>query len=148
PAPGKPRFPLAGWRKAGVDALLVTGDADCARDLASELRSTHERPLLGLGLDSSEAYATLGVPSLAPHAGSYPERAPAGGWYEALGHDVAVLAAQALGALPERGSARAEEASALHQKARDALASVEVELWTSSARGFGGGRALPRELGV
>jgi hypothetical protein len=107
-----------------------------------------DKLVLALGLDSSLAYATLGVPTLAPAAGSYPANAPPGGWYEALGHDAGLLAARALEALPSEGLARANEVEGLHEKARDALASVEAELWTSTTRGFGGGRTLPRELSV
>jgi hypothetical protein len=146
--PGKPRFPLAGWRKDGVQALLVTGDAGCARDLAHELGGAREKWPLALGLDASEAFAGLGSQALTLKAGAFPEAAAGAGWYEALGHDAGVLAARALQALPEAGVARGESVRALHEKARDALANAEAELWTSQARGFGGKRELPRELGV
>ncbi|HTQ07209.1 MAG TPA: hypothetical protein VMI54_25305 [Polyangiaceae bacterium] len=146
--PGLPRFPLATWKRNGVDALLLQGDVDCARDLAAELKAARDHAVLALGLDASAAYATLGVPTLAPTAGAYPANAPAGGWYEALGHDAALLAARALGALPAAGAARSDEVGALHEKVRDALAAAEAELWTSSERGFAGGRTLPRALGV
>ncbi len=147
-APGRPRFPLGTWRKSGVDALLVLGDVDCARDLAAEVKSSREPLMLALGLDASPVYATLGLPTLAPAAGPYPANAPAGGWYEALGHDAAVLAARALEALPPAVVARREEVAALHEKARAALAAAQGELWTSAARGFAGSRSLPRELSV
>jgi hypothetical protein len=146
--PGGSRFPLATWKKSGVNALLVLGDADCARDLAGEVRSSRESLLLALGLDASLAYATLGLSTLAPSAGGYPASSPSGGWYEALGHDAAVLAASALTALPPTVAARPEEVAALHEKARDALAAAQAELWTSAARGFSGDRSLPRELSV
>ncbi|HEV8549741.1 MAG TPA: hypothetical protein VGQ57_11950, partial [Polyangiaceae bacterium] len=93
-SPGKPRFPLALWKKADVDALLVTGDADCARDLASEVAAGRQKLLLALGLDASVVAGSVSVPTLTPAAGTYPEKAPPGGWYEALGHDAAVLAAR------------------------------------------------------
>ena len=147
-APGRPRFPLATWKRTGVDALLLSGDVDCARDLAAELRAARDRTMLALGLDASAAYATLGVPTLAPTAGTYPTNAPAGGWYEALGHDAAVLAARALEALPAAGVARSNEVEALHEKVRDSLATTQGELWTSAEHGFAGGRSLPRTLGV
>ncbi len=147
-APGRPRFPLATWRRGGVDALLVLGDADCARDLAGEVKSAGERWVLALGLDASVAYGTLGVPTLSPAAGTYPANAPPGGWYEALGHDAGLLAARALEALPSAGVVRGDEVDALHEKARDALAVVEAELWTTKVKSFGGGRSLVRELGV
>jgi hypothetical protein len=143
-----PRFPVASWRKDGIQALLVTGDAGCARDLAHELGGSREKWPLALGLDASEAFAGLGAQALTLKAGAFPEAAAGAGWYEALGHDAGVLAARALQALPEAGVARGESVRALHEKARDALANAEAELWTSQARGFGGARELPRQLGV
>jgi len=147
-SPGKPRFPVATWKRDGVDALLVLGDADCARDVASELRTARERLTLALGLDAGVVSATLGLPTLTPGAGSYPATAPGGGWYEALGHDAAVLAARALQALPSEGVARQADVEALHAKARDALATVQAELWTSAHPGFAGARVLGRELAI
>ena len=147
-SPGKPRFPLATWKRDGVDALLLLGDADCARDVASELRTARERLVLALGLDAGVVSATLGQPTLTPGAGSYPANAPGGGWYEALGHDAAVLAARALQALPSEGVARQADVEALHGKARDALATVQAELWTSAHQGFAGARVLGRELTI
>jgi len=146
--PGKPRFPLATWKHDRVDALLLLGDADCARDVAAELVTARERLVLALGLDAGGVGATLGVPTLTPGAGKYPANTPAGGWYEALGHDAAVLAARALAALPSEGVARQADVAALHAKARDALATVEAELWTSDDKGFGGARVLGRELTI
>jgi tetratricopeptide (TPR) repeat protein len=148
PGPGRPRFPLAAWRKDGVQALLVAGDAGCARDLAFELKGTRERWPLALGLDATEAFVALGALALTVKAGAFPEAAAGAGWYEALGHDAGLLAARALQALPEAGVARGESVRVLHEKARDALARAEAELWTSQARGFGGARVLPREIGV
>jgi FimV-like protein len=148
PVFGGPRFPLGEFRKNAVSGLVVTGDALCARDLAGEVKSTKSSFLLALGLEASEAYATLGVPTLVVSTGGYPDNAPHGGWYEALGHDAALLAARALEALPREGLVRGGSVEVLHEKARDALARAEAALWTSEARGFGNARVLPRKLGV
>lgn len=148
PGPGKPRFPHAAWRKAGVDGLLVTGDAECATELARELSAAKIPWPLGLGLDAGRAYATLGRPAFVVKTGRFPEQVGDEGWYEALGHDAGVLAARALEALPLGGVARGEDVEALREKARDALEHAEAELQTSNARGFGGARVLPRELSV
>jgi hypothetical protein len=145
---GQGRFPLAALKKEGVDALLVTGDAACARDLARELAYLREPWPLALAFDASEAYATLSGSAFVPQAGSYPDASPTAGWYEALGHDAAVLATRALEALPESGIARGDDVETLRAKVRDALARARAELWTSSARGFDGARLLPRELVV
>jgi len=148
-SPGKPRFPLATWKHDRVDALLVLGDADCARDVASELVTSRDRLTLALGLDAGGVGATLGVPTLTPGAGKYPSaNTPAGGWYEALGHDAAVLAARALQALPSEGVARQADVQALHARARDALATVEADLWTSDDKSFRGARVLGREITI
>jgi FimV-like protein len=148
PVFGAPRFPLREFRKNAVGALVVTGDALCARDLAGEVKSSKNSFLLALGLEPSEAYATLGVPTLVVSAGGYPGHAPHGGWYEALGHDAALLAARALEALPREGLVQGGSVEVLHEKARDALARAEAALWTSEARGFANARVLPRKLGV
>jgi hypothetical protein len=144
----KPRFPISAWKKAGVDALLVTGSADCAVELSGELRAARASWPFALGLDASHVFSTLGRPALVLKAGAYPDEVPEGGWYEALGYDAGTLAARALEALPEEGVARGEDVSALRVRARDALAVAEAELRTSGARGFGGARILPRELRV
>jgi hypothetical protein len=145
---GEPRFPLGELRKRSVGGLLVTGDATCARDLAVEVRTRKTPFVLGLALEASDAFTTVGVPSLVVSTGGYPANAPPGGWYEALGHDAALLAARALEALPRDGLVRGGSVEVLHEKARDALAVAEAELWTSEARGFGSARVLPRKLGV
>ncbi len=148
PAFGAPRFPLREFQKNGVTGLVVAADAPCARDLAGEVRSAKSSLLVALGLEASETYATLGVATLVVSAGGYPANAPQGGWYEALGHDAALLAARALESLPPEGLVRGGSVEVLHEKARDALARAEAALWTSEARGFAGARVLPRKLGV
>jgi hypothetical protein len=147
-ASGGPRFPLGDFEKRGISGLLVTGDVSCARDLAAEVRARKRPFVLGLSLEASETHATLGVPALTISTGGYPQNAPPGGWYEAIGHDAALLAARALEALPKDGLVRGESVELLHEKTRNALAVAEAELWTSDARGFAKGRVLPRKLGV
>jgi hypothetical protein len=148
PALGAPRFPLRELQKNGVGGLLVTADAPCSRDLAAEVKGAKTSFLVALGLEASETYATLGVSTLVVSSGGYPLNAPHGGWYEALGHDAALLAARALESLPPEGLVRGGSVEVLHEKARDALARAEAALWTSEARGFTGARVLPRKLGV
>lgn len=146
--PGRPRFPYPAWRKAGVDGLLVTGDAECAAELARELSAARLSWPFGLGLDAGQIFATLGRPTSVLKTGRFPEQTGEQGWYEALGHDAGVLAARALEALPLAGVARGEDVGALRERARGALEKAEAELYTSNARGFGGSRVLPRELAV
>jgi hypothetical protein len=42
----------------------------------------------------------------------------------------------------------AEEVAAVHRAIRDRLATVTVELWSTAATGFAGGRSLPRTIDV
>jgi hypothetical protein len=147
-AAGGARFPLGELEKRGVGGLIVTGDAACARELAAEVRGKKRPFLLGLALEASETHSMPGVATLAIAAGGYPQNAPPGGWYEALGHDAALLAARALEALPKDGLVQGGSVEVLHEKARDALAVAEAALWTSEARGFSKSRVLPRKLGV
>lgn len=145
--PGMPRFPLAAFRKEGTRSLLVTGDAECARALGAAMKSQKLHFGLALALDAAGAYAELGVPALVPRAGRFPDGSSTS-FYEALGHDAALLSERALAALPEEGTVSGARVDELHLRVRDALKTAEAELLTSEARGFGGGRTLPRELSV
>jgi hypothetical protein len=146
--PGGPRFPLASFRKSGIDGLLVLGDADCARDLAAELEKARDPLLLALGLDAGGIVSSLGPRGLTVAARAQPKDGAPGGWYESLGHDAGVLAARALSALPSEGVARQGDVEVLHARARDALATAEADLWTSERRGFAGSRVLAREFTI
>jgi hypothetical protein len=130
-----------------VDALLVLGDADCARDLAAELAQARDPLLLALGLDAGAIAPVLDVPVLVPSTKAFPF-SPSGGWYEGLGHDAGALVTGALEALPSAGVARQAEVDALHTRARDALASAQADLWTSEQRGFAGARVLERQFTI
>jgi hypothetical protein len=131
-----------------VDGLLVSGDAECATELARELAAARLAWPLGLGLDAGRTYATLGRPAFVVKAGKFPDDVGDSGWYEALGHDAGVLSARALEALPLAGVARGEDVGALRERAREGLERAEADLKTSAARGFGGARVLPREVSV
>jgi PAS domain-containing protein len=146
-APGAPRFPLAAFKKAGTRSFLVTGDAECARALGAALGRNKADFGLGLALDAAFAYPDVGMPALVPHAGKFPDGS-ARSFYEALGHDAALLSERALAALPKEGTVSGARVDELHQRVRDALESAEAELVTSDARGFAGARTLPRELSV
>jgi hypothetical protein len=50
--------------------------------------------------------------------------------------------------LPAQGTADPLEVKARHRRAADTLAAAEADLWTTDARGFGGERRLPRQIGV
>lgn len=158
---GGSRFSVQQWRRNRVSAVLVLGSAACASDVAHDLRSVPAfAPELALGLEAAEfvfaseawgARFALGAGSFPSPLRSGPEEnraLPALDWYEALGHDAALLAKGALEGFP---SGRVDEERAVHQlhaRAQAALARVQVPLWTSDARGFSKGQTLSRTLTI
>lgn len=161
---GLPRFPVQVWKRDRIDALLLLGDATCAREAVSELAAAGVRPVLGFGLECAELLTALPTSHarFAVGAGAFPMRddAPDGmkrwrertgrppTWASALGHDAAVLASAAIAdfALTRVDDARA--VSELHRRAQRNLARVKAALWTSERSGFEGGRRLARTLSI
>jgi hypothetical protein len=161
---GAARFPVQIWKRDRIDALLLLGDASCARDAVSELAGAGVRPVLGFGLECAELLTALPTQHarFAVGAGAFPMRdgAPEGmkrwrertgrapTWASALGHDAAMLASAAVAdfALERVDDARA--VSELHRRAQQNLARVKAALWTSERSGFEGGRRLARTLSV
>jgi hypothetical protein len=159
-AAGGPRFGVEQWRRERVQALLVLGPSACARDVARDLRGASFAPELALGLEAADfAYAVdaprarfaLGAgrfPFAAQPSGPSDSARPLPDWYEALGHDAALLARVALRDFP---SGRVDDAAAvreLHVRARRALESARTPLWTSESSGFSEGHVLARSLTV
>ncbi|MEI9941446.1 MAG: hypothetical protein WDO69_29860 [Pseudomonadota bacterium] len=158
---GGPRFPVQQWQRERVAAVLVLGSAACASDLARDLRGVPGFvPELALGLEAAEFVYASDAPRarFAVGAGSFPSAVrpgsednpalPALDWYEALGHDAALLAKGALDGFP---SGRVDEERAVHElhaRAQRALGSVQVPLWTSEARGFSQRQTLSRTLTI
>jgi len=160
---GQPRFPVREWKRQGVGALMLLGDATCARDAIADLRRARLRPRLGFGLSCGELFATIEtkLPRLAVAVGDYP--VPESGdappsmirwqqatgapptWYHALGHDAALLASAALAEFPLQLVDDAREVARLHRRARAMLASTSAALWSSRRAGFEGGQQLQRE---
>ena len=137
-------------KRAGFDALVVLGNADCTRELSRELGMARVR--LGLGLDTSELLGSLrSEPApLAVGAGRFPRGLsdPPPSWYEALGHDVAELVRAALGNFPTARVDDTRSVSELHQRAQAALLGAEADLWTTAERGFGGAHQMARAWAV
>lgn len=151
---GKPRFPVAQWKRSGADALLLLGDEHCSRDAIEEARAAG-RFKYALGLESAGLLPTAEASGTAifVRAGAFPPgvgaRADDGGarrWYEALGRDAANLAQSALAPFPSETVDDARIVAELHTKARDRLLSTTVKLETSHQDGFAGQHQLPREL--
>ncbi len=161
---GEPRFPLSAWRTAKVDGLLLAGDAACARDAIDEAKGARMTFVAALGLEAAHlASEPPRVRTLVATAGLFPmprssvpaamstwlsRHGAAPTWYAALAHDAAVLARAALRRLDVDATDDPAEVRKRHAAVAAALREVEGELWSTEARGFGGGVALPREVKV
>jgi len=163
PAAGQARFPVEDWKRGAIDTLVLAGDAECARDAVMDANRAGLSPLLVLGLESADAEEFLPGRKLLVSTGRFPFGATptteeerdyidrwgsAPSWFEALGHDAAVIAASVLADFPLD---RVDEKGAvvgLHWRAQGRLLHAEVPLWTTPSRGFGGANVLPRHLEV
>ena len=154
------RFPATQWRSEHVSALLVLGSAACASDVLVDLTAADFFPTLALGLEAADfVYSNEAKgPRFALGAGRFPSEErpdrssnpalPALDWYEALGHDAALLTAGALEGFPEGRVDDREAVRELHERAERALSTAEAPLWTSEARGFSQGHLLARTLTI
>jgi hypothetical protein len=158
---GGARFSVQKWRRDRVSAVLVLGSAACASDVARDLRGVSAfSPELALGLEAAEFVFASDAPRVrfAVGAGSFPSAVrpdseanpalPALDWYEALGHDAALLAKGALEGFPDGRVDEERAVRELHARAQRALGNVQVPLWTSEARGFSKGQTLSRTLTI
>jgi hypothetical protein len=158
---GGVRFAVQQWRRNRVSAVLVLGSAACASDVSRDLRSVSGfAPELALGLEAAEFVYQSDAPRarFALGAGSFPSPVrpdsdgnpalPALDWYEALGHDAALLAKGALEGFPDGRVDEEHAVHELHVRAQRALARVQAPLWTSEARGFSEGQTLSRTLTI
>jgi len=155
-----PRFSVDEWRSERISAVLVLGSGACASDVARELRGVGFLPALALGLEAAEFVYSADAPrqSFALGAGGFPsakrldarENAalPPVDWFEALGHDAALLSKAALDGFPEGRVDDIRAVRELHARAERALTTAQAALWTSDARGFSEAHLLPRTLTV
>ena len=147
---GQARFPVADWKKQAVDAVIVLGDAACARDVATELSRARLASVVACGLECAEARGKVPLLDAALSTGSFPDAPWVRGrpFYEALGRDAAALARAAVAGFPDQRVMDQAKVDELHERARRALETADQELWTSEARGFGKDLAIERKLGV
>ena len=155
---GEPMDPRA-WKAAGVTGVVVDGDADCVRTVVAATTGT-VRYAFG-----PEGFSVALPPNaLLLTAGKYP--IPAGAlnedwllswsrmrpapptFWSGLGRDAGVLAWAGVQALPPTGTEDPKLVRERRKLARDTLAAATIDLWTTEARGFDGGRVLARRLGV
>jgi hypothetical protein len=154
------RFPVQEWRRARISAVVVLGSGACAREVASELRGIAFSPPFALGLEAAEFVYSSEAPrqSFALGAGVFPSpkrpdapenpALPALDWYEALGHDAALLTRAALDGFPDGRVDDIRVVRELHARAERALGTARASLWTSDARGFSESHVLPRTLTI
>ncbi len=159
---GAAAFPIAAWRAKKITAVVVLGDARCARRVADELIASTPpyRPTLVVAPAALEiAHVVLPLSRTVIGVGLLPagDTAPAAlrtlwldqgapvGLLGALGHDATALAAAAL----PGDLVGTTETSAL-QKARamtvTRLLAAKAELWTSSAASATGNGSIPLSL--
>jgi hypothetical protein len=154
------RFSVDEWRRERVSAVLVLGSGACASDVTRELRGVGFLPGLALGLEAAEFVYSSDAPrqSFALGAGVFPSlkrpdandnpALPPLDWYEALGHDAALLSKAALGGFPDGRVDDIRAVRELHARAERALATARASLWTSDARGFSEAHQLSRTLTI
>ena len=154
------RFSVDEWRRERISAVLVLGSGACAGDVARELREIGFSPGLALGLAAAEFVYSSDAPhqSFALGAGVFPSATRSEGrsnaalplvdWYEALGHDAALLSKAALDGFPDGRVDDIRAVRELHARAVRALGTASASLWTSDARGFSEAHSLPRTLTI
>lgn len=151
-AAGRARFPAADWRRT-ASPLLLTGAGDCVRDALAAAAAAGHRAPVAVDLEGADGLAGLerAAPTLVARAGRFPSVPVTDrtlSLHQVLGHDAAVLAAAALAEVEDRRVEGAAEVAAAHRAIRDRLATATVELWSSAATGFAGGRSLARTIDV
>ncbi len=133
-------------RRAGARALVVDPSPRCLAGLGElalpvgVVLGAHPTGLRGL-VATSTNLEVANDPDYARWIGEG-RRAP--GWWSLLGHDAGALARAALAGLARDPSSLEAQRAAI----ASALAASDVGLWSTSARGFAGGRLLPRDVRV
>jgi hypothetical protein len=162
---GTSRFPLDAWRKGRLDAVLLLGDSACSNDAIFDVAEARlGRIRAAVGLEGAElaaesnplptAFATAGRFPLMPAGSGSPlfgfkeRHGQAPSWFATLGHDAALLARSALRAIPVESSEDPKEVARRHERVTAELRKADVELWSTSARGFSGGTVIRRDIVV
>jgi hypothetical protein len=145
------------WKDVGAAGVVLSAAPDCARVAVAAGAPHRLRFAAGfegdtLALPPGSVVATAGAfshgtppPSLEAWVKAHPSPPT---WWMALGHDAAVLAWASIKDLPVQGTEDPGEVEARRVQVAASLAGARAELWTTDASGFGGGRTLPRTIGV
>lgn len=173
PQAGEPRFPMAGWDKAGVRGVIISGPGECARDVVLDGRVVFAKePTFAMTLDATESAEVVerivkGTRArvISAQAGLFPILESKIGtdadlaryvttfavrptWWAALGRDAGVLARRAVSPLPTEGATDAREVTQRRSIVVGGLMATRTRLWTTDAEGFGQNRAIPRAFSV
>jgi hypothetical protein len=148
---------LQTWAQEGSDSVVFLANRDCAETLL-EVNGRSKRPLpIGLGLEGAAAFVGEPGQVVALGAGSYPfseatqeldpwlernGRSPS--WFEALGHDAALLSDAVLQKLPVVDLEQSSEVSAHSEAVRVALGRTEIPVWTATTANFDASLTLQR----
>jgi len=162
--PDLPTFPIAAWSSAKVRAFTVLGDPSCVRQLGVQSAGLSPHPLLAVGLEAAEGPWPAGVAVIHLTAGEFPTgqkaelsdrlapekaaRPPVASWFELLGADLSLLSRAVLGELPLTPVSEESEVRARHDRVREGLLGADVQLRSTSARGFSGKHTMARTLGI
>jgi hypothetical protein len=149
----------ASWKALGVGGVLLAAQPECAREAiaaAAPLKLKFAAGFEGsdgVVLPAGSVTATAGIfpvegQSLSALKGWLKDHPSPPSFWTALGRDAAVLAWAGVQALPAQGTEDPAEVEARRAWAAQALAGAQAELWTTEAKGFGGGRVLGRTIGV
>lgn len=162
--PGTNRFPVVRWKKSRVRAVVLLASETCSNAAAAEARRVGLSAPLALGLEATGLAATAPTARWAVETGGFPfsgadnpqdleefraSRGRVPGWFESLGHDVALLASEALSRLPISRSDDSQRVAQLQDLARLHLTRGKVAgLWTTEEPGFDRALTLPRSFRV
>ena len=141
--------------------VLFSASAECTRRVIDALGDRVRSLSLWLGPDAASAADELPV-SIAGIVGAETWLADPNSesirnwwrrfgrrptWFEALGHDAALLAKRALISLPDHPATSHTEVVAMHGDAIVAIERAQGELWTSRQHGFDANRRIERVIG-
>jgi len=151
---------LPPWSKEAKVDVLSSASAECTRRVIDAMGDRARSLSLWLGPDAASAADELPV-SIAGIVGAEAWLADPGSesirnwwrrfgrrptWFEALGHDAALLAQSALSTLSDHPATSRNEVIAMRKEAIGALKRAKGELWTSRQRGFDANRRIERVI--
>ena len=160
---GEARFPITQWQAGKTRAWIVSGSAECATDLVTELSSARAPGVVALTLEAAALLRSgPGLRIVSAQAGVVPTTEPSdprdgevrrfsaalghAGWWTALGRDAATLARTALLQLPLGSVSEARAVAERRAAARDRLSAARARLWTTEVAGWSDDRTMKRTL--